>query len=376
MKTSTRLQAGGVLLVSALLTAGCRFDGANSIPLPGNTIHAGSYSVRVQLRDTQNLIANSFVKSSNVTIGTITSIVVRDYIAQVTLEIDKDVQLPANSTARLAQTSVLGAQYLELVPPAEGNTERPLREGDLIPLSATSEYPATEDVLAALSLVLNGSGLEQIRTIMAEMNEAFGGHEDAVNRSFARLVTFVNGLDSQRGNIVRAIDSLDSLSKEIAAQRDTLGTGIEQIQPALAVLDEQKTQLTAMFDSVGRFGAQAAQVLRSSQDNLSADLQNLQPTLTQLAAAGSDLAGSLLLALSVPFPVTVADRVVRGDYLNLFLTLDLTVEGVQNKVIGSIPLNRIVPMSNRAVNPLTAPTDPVPADIPAPATTDPNGGPR
>lgn len=376
MKCSKRLQAGGVLLASALLAAGCRFDGANSIRLPGNTIEDESYSVLVQLRDTQNLIANSFVKSSNVTVGTITSITVRDYIAQVTLEINQSVQLPANSTARLAQTSVLGAQYLELVPPAKGDIEPPLRDGDLIPLSATSEFPATEDVLAALSLVLNGSGLEQIRTIMTEMNEAFGGHEDAVNRSFARLATFVNGLDTQRDNIVRAIDSLDALSKEIAAQRDTLGTGIEQMQPALGVLDEQKAQLTAMLDSVGRFGAQATQVLRSSQDNLSADLQNLQPTLTQLAAAGSDLAGSLLLALSMPFPVTVADRVVRGDYLNLFLTVDLTVEGIQNKVIGSIPLNRLMPMSNRAVNPLTAPIDAVPPEISAPVTADPNGAPR
>ncbi|WP_040700383.1 MCE family protein [Nocardia vinacea] len=374
MKPSIRRQAGSVLLLGALLSAGCRFDGANSIPLPGNAIHHGAYTVRVQLRDTQNLIANSLVKADNVTVGTITAITVRDYVADITLEIDKSVQLPANTTARLAQTSVLGAQYLELITPKDGKTDRPLRDGDVIPLSATAEYPATEDVLAALSLVLNGSGLEQIRTIMTELNGAFGGREDAINRSFARLVTFVDGLDTQRDNIVRAIDSLDEFSKELAAQKDTLGGGIEQIQPALAVLDEQRTQLTTMLDRVGAFGAQAAQVLASSRDDLTADLHNLQPTLSQLATAGSDLAGALLVALSFPFPVTVADRAVRGDYVNLFLTLDLTVEGIQNKVIGSIPFNRLVPMSNRAVDPLIAPTQPAPGDLPA--TADPNGGPR
>ncbi|MFI6365258.1 MCE family protein [Nocardia sp. NPDC050630] len=372
MKPSIRRQASGVLLLGALLSAGCRFDGANSIPLPGNVIHHGSYTVRVQLRDTQNLIANSLVKADNVTVGTITAITVRDYLADITLEIDNNVRLPANSTARLAQTSVLGAQYLELSSPNSGKSDRPLRDGDVIPLSATTEYPATEDVLAALSLVLNGSGLEQIRTIMTELNDAFGGRENAINRSFARLVTFVDGLDSQRDNIVRAIDSLDALSKELAAQKDTLGAGIEQIQPALAVLDEQKTQLTTMLDRVGAFGAQAAQVLHSSRDDLTADLHNLQPTLTQLAAAGSDLAGGLLVALSFPFPVTVTDKAIKGDYINLFLTLDLTVEGIQNKVIGSIPFNRLIPMSNRAVNPLIAPTQPAPGDLPA----DPNGGPR
>ncbi|MFI6362092.1 MCE family protein [Nocardia sp. NPDC050630] len=375
MKASARLSAGGVLLMAALLTAGCRFDGANSIPLPGNTIHHGSYTIQVQLRDTQNLIANSFVKADDGTVGTITAITVRDYHADITLEIDKSVRLPANTTARLAQTSVLGAQYLELISPSQSKSDRLLRDGDVIPLAATSEYPATENVLAALSLVLNGSGLEQIRTILAELNQAFGGREEAINRSFERLATFANGLDTQRDNIVRAIDSLDALAKELAAQTDTLGTGIEQIQPALAVLDEQKAQLTTMLDSTGKFGAQAAAVLHDSRDNLSADLHNLQPTLTQLAAAGSDLSGALLLALSFPFPVTVAERAIKGDYLNLFLTLDLTVEGIQNKVLGSIPFNRLVPMSNRAVNPLIAPTLPASADGMAPAA-DPNGGPR
>ncbi|WP_067835766.1 MCE family protein [Nocardia lijiangensis] len=368
MKPSTALRACGVLLLSALLSAGCRFDGANSIPLPGNSIHNGSYTVRVELRDIQNLVGNSFVKADNVTVGTITSIAVRNNIAVATLEIDNNVHLPADVKAQLAQTSVLGAQYLELTTPKDGTTSRQLREGDVIPLDASSEYPATEEVLAALSLVLNGSGLQQIRTIMTELNGAFGGREGAINESFGRLATFVNGLDIQRDNIVRAIDSLDAFARELADQKDTLRTGIEQIQPALAILDDQKAQLVTMLDSVGNFGDQAAQVLRTSRDDLTADLHSLEPALTQLAAAGSDLTGALLVGLTFPFPVTVADKAIKGDYVNLFLTLDLSVEAIDKKIIGSIPLEDLVPMSNHAVDPLVAPTQP------APGTGDQNGG--
>ncbi|MGQ4618641.1 MCE family protein [Nocardia sp. R7R-8] len=356
-RTSTALRLGGVMVLSALLTTGCRFDGANSIPLPGNAIHEGSYTLRVELRDAQNLVGNSFVKADNVTIGTITSISVRNNVAVAELEIDDTVRLPASTKARLAQTSVLGAQYLELSTVDGDVSGRQLRDGDVIPLSATSEYPATEEVLAALSLVLNGSGLQQIRTIMAELNEGFGGHEDAINRSFERLATFVDGLDSQRDEIVRAIDSLDVFSREIAQQRDTLQTGIEQIQPALDLLDAQRSQLVTMLDRVGAFGRQAAQVLHAGGDELTKDLHNLQPVLSQLAAAGSDLTGSLLVAATFPFPVTVADKAIKGDYVNLFLTLDLSVEAVRDKIIGSIPLRDLIPMSNRAVDPLTAPAN-------------------
>ncbi|MGW5514356.1 MCE family protein [Nocardia africana] len=369
MRKSTTVRAGSVLLLTALLTAGCRFDGANSIPLPGNAIHHGSYTVRVELRDTQNLVGNSFVKADNVTVGTITSIAVRNNIAVATIEIDKGVRLPATVTARLAQTSVLGAQYLELTTPKDNVGDRQLRDGDVIPLSASSEYPATEEVLAALSLVLNGSGLQQIRTIMSELNQGLSGHEDAVNRSFGRLATFVSGLDAQRDDIVRAIDSLDAFAKELADQKDTLRTGIEQIQPALDILNEQKTQLVTMLDRVGAFGQRAAQVLQSSHDDLTADLHNLQPVLSQLAAAGSDLTGSLLVAATFPFPVTVADKAIKGDYVNLFLTLDLSVETIRDKIIGSIPFKDLVPMSNRAVNPLLAPTQ-TDAAAPQPAAVD------
>ncbi|MFE9322311.1 MCE family protein [Nocardia sp. NPDC052278] len=374
MKLSTTTRAGSVLLLSALLTAGCRFDGANSIPLPGNVIHDGSYTVRVELRDTQNLVANSFVKADNVNVGTITSIAVRNDVAVATLAIDKGVRLSSTVAARLAQTSVLGAQYLELTTPHDKGDSTVLRDGDVIPLSASSEYPATEDVLAALSLVLNGSGLQQIQTIMTELNKGLGGHQDAINRSFSLLATFVDGLDSQRNDIVRAIDSLDAFSGELARQKDTLRTGIEQIQPALHILDEQKTQLVTMLDRVGVFGQQASQVLHASGDDLTADLHNLQPVLSQLAASGSDLAGALQVAATFPFPVGTIDKAIKGDYINIFLTLDLSAETIRDKVIGSIPFKDLVPMSNRAVNPLVAPTQSDTAGQPPAANTDQNGG--
>ncbi|MFE3229213.1 MCE family protein [Nocardia sp. NPDC059228] len=346
------------MLFTCTLAAGCRMDGPNSIPLPDNAIHHGSYTLHVELRDAQNLVGNSIVKADNVTVGVLRRIEIHNYVAVATVEIDNAVSLPKNTTAQLAQTSVLGAQYLELTTPPNAPVSDRLRGGDTIALSASSEYPATEEVLAALSLLLNGSGLQQVRTIMSELNQAVGGREDVVNSAIGRIQTFVGGLDKQRADIVRAIDSLGALAQALAHQNTALGKGIEQIQPAIYILNEQRRQLTTMLDSVGRFGTQAAQVLRSSKENLTADLASLQPVLNQLAASGKDLPESLLVALSVPFPVTAVDG-IRGDYLNLFLTLDLSAEAIQNKVIGSIPFPDLLPAGpDRAVDPLTAPTQP------------------
>ena len=57
-----------------------------------------------------------------------------------------------------------------------------------------------------------------------------------------------------------------------------------------------------MLEGLARLGDVGTRIINQSAANTIADLQLLQPILTQLAAAGPDLAGSLELLLSYPFP--------------------------------------------------------------------------
>ena len=43
-------------------------------------------------------------------------------------------------------------------------------------ISRTGATPEVEEVLGALSLLLNGGGLEQIKTIIHELDQALSGH--------------------------------------------------------------------------------------------------------------------------------------------------------------------------------------------------------
>ncbi|MGW4332818.1 MCE family protein [Rhodococcus koreensis] len=357
--------------------AGCRFDGINSIGLPGNAVGGDAHEVTVELADIQNLVGNSPVKAGNVIVGNISHITGDNWGAKLTLELDPDAEIPANVSAKLAQTSVLGSQYLELtVPPGTEGVGR-LADGDVIPLARTSQYPSTEEVLSALALVLNGSGLQQIRTVTSELNRVLGGREESLRRLFGNLEEFVGGVDRQRDDIVRAIDGLDRLGAELASQNQTIDRGITSIQPALQILDEQQKQLTMMLNDVGRFGEVATEVLESSRDDLDANLRALQPVLSQLAATGDHLPEALKIAATIPFPVTTTQRAVRGDYMNLFLTLDVSAETVGGKVLGSIPLDELAGLNpaRQAVDPLLAPTGATTSGRPATSAPQ-NGAPR
>lgn len=352
-------RVGAIVLALSMLAAvcaGCRFDGVNSLDLPGNAIAGDSYSVHARMQDVQNLVPNSLVRYDNVIVGVVRRIALKQGIADVELDLEADVRIPRGVHVSLTQTSVLGAQYLEIVPPAESDPKTRLLDGDVIDLRDTDEYPSTESVLAALSLVLNGSGLEQLRSIMTELNTAVGGRDEKANQAIKRLTKFVGGLDKQRDDIGRAIDALGRLSDRLAAQKDTIAEGIETITPALAVLNEQREDLVTMLDRVGDFGRRASTVIAASKDDIASSVASLKPVLGGLQKSGDDLAGGLLLGLSFPWPVTAVDKGLRGDYQNLFLTLDLSVGAIRNKVIGSIPGLETRGLSRQAADPLRVPT--------------------
>lgn len=352
-----RLALTGLLAVVVLTTAGCRFEGLNSLPLPGNHSAANSYRITVEMADIQNLVANSEVKAGDVTIGSVRSVRVEEGIARLGVELDSAVPLPADTTARLAQKSLLGAQYLELAPPEAGAGVGTLRGGDVIGIERASRYPDAEQVLASVSLLLNGGALEQIRTVTQEWGQALDGREEIAVETMDRLHGLISALDEQRGEIQRAIDNVDRLAAVLAQHTETVAAGVDALAPALELVREQQDSLTEMLDAMNRFAGQGREVLDASADSIAADLASLRPVLEQLTGAGSHLAGSLYLLISLPFPVSTFENMARGDYLNLFMTLDLSAETLENDVLGSFPgFEWTAPAPASApVDPLTAP---------------------
>ena len=106
-----------------LVLAGCQFGGLNSLNMPGTAGHgSGSYTITVELPDVATLPQNSPVLLDDVTIGSVSGIeaVQRPdgtFYAAVQLSLDGDIDLPQNSTATVAQTSLLGSQHVQLAPP-------------------------------------------------------------------------------------------------------------------------------------------------------------------------------------------------------------------------------------------------------------------
>lgn len=317
-----------LLLAAAVIVGlgGCGWRGLNSLPLPGSVGNGrGSFTIHVQMPDVGTLEQNSRVQVGDVTVGNVTKIERQAWHALLTIRLNGDVDLPANATATIGQTSLLGSLHIELAPPTDVAPQGKLTEGSLIPLASAGSYPSTEQTLAAISLLLNGGGIGQIQDITESLSTALAGRADDLRSLIGQLDRFTGSVTDQTGDILSATESLNNLVGQLADQRPVLDRALQTIPNALATLKQERQQLVEALDQIGKFSALAADSANQTKDALVKELKELGPVLESLANAGPALTRSLGLLPTYPFPKDTISTWARGDYANLTAIIDLTL---------------------------------------------------
>ena len=319
----------GVLLGSVVLT-GCNFD-VYSLPLPGGTdVGDNPIHVTVQFQDVLDLVPKSTVKVDDVSVGQVTGIDLKGYTAEVHLVLRNDTKLPDNAIAEIRQTSLLGEKFVSLSPPPTGADSNLLGDGDVIPVERTGRNPEVEEVLGALSLILNGGGVAQMKTIAEELNKAMAGREGDVRSVLSQINTFTSTLDTNKGQIVDAITALNRLAESAHQQEGNIDEALDELPSALTSIDGQRQDLVKMLQALDHLSGVGVRVIKASKVATIDSLRQLQPVLNQLAASGDNFVKAFNVFLTYPFVDDVVGRdpqVARnlhmGDYTNLSVTLDL-----------------------------------------------------
>lgn len=322
------VRVAAMLLVAAVLPtmSGCAWRGLNSLRLPGTAgVGPGAFAIEAQMPDVSNLQPNSPVTLNDVPVGTVSKIERQGWHALVGIRLNGDVDLPANSTVTLAQTSLLATLHLEIAPPVGVPPQGKLKAGSVIPLSSAGAYPDTEQTLTMLSLLLNGGGVGQIQDITQAFSTAFGGREQDLRSLMEQLNKFVMYLNDQKDDIIAATDSLNQLVGKFAAQKPVVDKAIRTIPQALAVLSDQRDNLTEALDQFGKLSALTADSVDKTKASLVQEFQAVGPVLESLANAGPAMTRSLDVLLTYPWIKETLGNWVRGDYANLTAIFDLTL---------------------------------------------------
>jgi phospholipid/cholesterol/gamma-HCH transport system substrate-binding protein len=320
-----RLVAAAVAVTATTVT-GCStsgFNGIYSLPLPGGaSLGSHPYQVTAEFSDVGDLVPQSAVRVNNVAVGRVTRIYLPQgsWTAHVTMQVNGSVRLPSNAIAEVQQSSLLGEQYVALAPapglPAQGR----LGNGAVIPLARTTANATVEEVLGALSLLLNGGGINQLHTITTQLNAALTGNAPQIRSVLTEIHTLLANLNRHRRSIETALDGLGTLSTTLATRDRQIGNVLDHLSPGLRVLADEKAQLVTMLNALHRLTGVAVSTINASQADLVTNLKLLTPTLRRLADAGQSLPLALQVLLTYPFTNQVL-KDVKGDYLNAYLKI-------------------------------------------------------
>lgn len=379
-----RFRSGSIsvaaLALLGLVTTGCQIQ-PNDNTLPGQVaVGDDGYSVTVQFDQVENLVPNSTVQQDNVVIGTVARIAVRDWHAEVELRLLDDVELPADAIFAIGQKTLLGAQYVDVAAPARrGDAKAPgrLSDGAVVPVAQTGTYPSTEQVLGGVALLLNNGGLSQISTITGELSAALRDRVPDTRSLVRRTNELLAVLDDNREEVVGTLAALDRLAEGLAEDSEEIVAAVERISPGLRALEEERGHLVEAVTATGAAGVRATRLIRTNRQALLANLDQLAPVLNRLAVASSDLPEALKIAATIPFPAMTTPNAIKGDYANLFATIDVTTDSLLGSWLA--PANP----GGELIDPVTAPLAPSPSGTSktetkkgASATTEPGTAPE
>jgi len=322
--------AGCVVVVAT----GCAFHGLNSLPLPGTVGDGADAQIyHAEFANIGTLESNSPVMIDDVVVGSVRKMTFSNWHIDVDLSIRDDVVVPANAVASIGQTSLLGSLHVALDPPVGQLPSGRLAPGATLPLQDSATYPTTEQTLSSLSAVVNGGGLGQIGDIIHNFNAALSGRQGDVRDLLTRLDHFVGVLDAQRDNLITSIQALNRLAGTFASQRDVISDALLKIPPALDVLIAQRPRITTALDKLRVFSDTSTRLVNDSQADLVTNLRNLDPTIRALVDVGDGLDQALATATVFPLGQNVIDRGLRGDYMNLFTVIDLTIPRLKRSLM-------------------------------------------
>jgi phospholipid/cholesterol/gamma-HCH transport system substrate-binding protein len=207
-------------------------------------------TVHIMFRDVLDLVPLSTVKVNDVNVGKVSDVSLDGFTADVT---SSSATTPSCPTTRWHDPADQPAgREVRLPVAARGRCQQraaPERRRD--PARAQRPQPRGRGVLGALSLLLNGGGVAQLRTIARELNVALEGREGTTRSVLDQIRTLMTQLDDHKADIVNAIDKLNDrsrLGQQAARHRSTPPS--TSCPPALVSIDKQRDDLVKMLDAL------------------------------------------------------------------------------------------------------------------------------
>ena len=247
---------------------------------------SGTITASAVFPDVSDLVAGAPVQYANLTVGSVKSISLHDGAAQVLLTVDRSAGVPADVTAELRQTTILGEHYVSLVAPHPGGAT--LRDGAVI--AHTVFVPGIQQLVQSGAQVFGAVNAAQLAEIIDNGAQGFGGQSAALKNLISDFDTILAGYSSRSSEITSVVENLDQFNSTLAPDARSDAQSISNLAKTTAVLAQQSSQFEQLLQSLDDLAVQGHSILSTGLSQTEDQINALAAVAGQLAQHQKDLA--------------------------------------------------------------------------------------
>ena len=241
------------------------------------SLTADTYQVKAVFDDATGVLNGDLVKIAGVDVGRVTGFEVSEGQATVTLQLNKEIQVPENVIAEIKFRNLLGQRIVNLVEPDQPSNEM-LEPDAVIPSTQTRPALDLDLVFNNLRPLIQSTNPDDINTVARSVLAIFEGRENQFGNLLGNIGDLTHTL-ADEGRFSRLITSLNDVTELLNGQSESIKTGLSEFTSFtedLADLTPQIENIVTQLDGASRkFSA----VLTRNRDNIDQELSDLAALL-------------------------------------------------------------------------------------------------
>jgi phospholipid/cholesterol/gamma-HCH transport system substrate-binding protein len=246
------------------------------------------YTITGDFEQAAGVKANAEVTYLGVHYGHVSSVQRRDDGVRVTMKIDKDRDIPAESVARVFRKSAIGEPYIDFVPPdsyEKGDAEV-IEPGDNVPRSRTTVPLEFSELLRSASALISSIDPEAAGGLVHELSLALDGRSDSLRSLTASFDEITSSFVTRTDQLDRLAENSTRLTKVFADHRLSFSRALENLRDVSQTLRDANGDTQVLLDVGPDFLGTTADLVADQKRNLDCLLHDLGTVVRALGQDG------------------------------------------------------------------------------------------
>ena len=235
--------------------------------------------------DASEVVPRNDVRLNDVIVGKVASVTLDGLHARIEFTVDRDVVLPEETRAELRQVSLLGEQYLALVPEGQGR----LADGATIPLERTRRATDFEELVGAGGELTAAISVSNVNRVVSGLNEAFGTDPDRLGRLLDATASTARAFNASTPDLEATIDRVEEMSRQLAPNSEALAASIDQLAAGMRALDAHKGDLAGFTTGLADFSERMAEILTRNEQRFVEGTPHLRQVFGEIVDSFADV---------------------------------------------------------------------------------------